>query len=123
MSSLIILLLNMLSAPNRLTKDRDFKKIRALGKAVFSPYFRLKYLANGQEQSCFAAVVSTKISKKAVIRNRLKRQIREIIRLNLAKIKPGYNVVISPQPKALGQDFQGLKGELAFLFDKARLLK
>ncbi|OGY49480.1 MAG: ribonuclease P protein component [Candidatus Buchananbacteria bacterium RIFCSPHIGHO2_02_FULL_45_11b] len=113
----------MLPVKYRLTQDRDFKRINAGGKSVFSAYFRLRYLANKLPNSRFAVVVSTKISKKATIRNRLKRQTREILRLNREKIKDGFDLIISVQNRALGRDYEELKTDLAVLFFKGNLLK
>ncbi|MFA5022315.1 MAG: ribonuclease P protein component [Patescibacteria group bacterium] len=113
----------MLPARYRLTKDQDFKKINALGRAFFSTYFRVKYLANKLSYSRLAVVVSTKVSKKSTKRNRLKRQLREIIRLNRQKIKAGYDVVVSPSSRALTANYQVLEKNLLDLFTKAKLLK
>jgi len=113
----------MLSAKHRLTKERDFKKINRSGRSFFSSYFRLKYLTNNLSLNRFAIVVSTKISKKATERNRLKRQIREIIRLNQNKIKIDHDVVVAAQTQALGKNYQDLEKNLLALLAKAKLLK
>jgi len=113
----------MLATKNRLTKEKDFKRINRLSRPFFSFYFRLKFLANNLDSSRFAVVVSTKISKKATERNRIKRQIREIIRLNESRIKSKYDIIISAQNKALGKDYQDLEKNLLNLLNKAKLLK
>lgn len=111
----------MLPRKYRLTKEKDFKKINSSGRSFFSTLFRLRYLANNLGISRFAVVVSTKVSKKATQRNRLKRQVREIIRLNRTKIKSGYDVAISVSNKALGKSYQDLEKDIASLFSKAKL--
>lgn len=113
----------MLPAKYRLTKEQDFKKTMKSGRAFFSPWFRLKYFANQKLHSRFGIVASTKVSKKAVDRNRLKRQVREIIHLNLQKIKAGSDIVISLNSAALDQDYRLLREKLLSLFNKAKLLK
>jgi len=113
----------MLTVKNRLTKERDFKKINRSGRSFFSSCFRLKYLTNNLGLNRFAIVVSTKISKKATERNRLKRQIREIIRLNQNKIKISHDVVVAAQTQALGKNYQDLEKNLLALITKAKLLK
>jgi len=102
----------MLVRKQRLTQDRDFKLVLRRGRAFFSPAFRLKCLANQLPLSRFGLIVSSKISKKATVRNRLKRQIRAIIRLDLKKIKPGYDLVISVKQPALKFTYQQLAEEL-----------
>ena len=92
----------MLKKPYRLSRQKDFGRLKHSGRSFFCPAFRLRCLANNLVRSRFAVVVSTKISKKAVVRNRLRRQILEIIRLNLDKIKPGNDFIIAVNQKALG---------------------
>ena len=113
----------MLSAKYRLNQEKDFKKINAFGRSFFSPGLRLKYLANQRDFSRFAVVVSLKVSKKAIQRNRLKRQLREIIRLNQEKIKPGYDIAVIVGSSARGRKYQQLQQDLSDLLVKARLLK
>lgn len=105
----------------RLSKEKDFKKINALGKSFFSPLFRLKVLSNKSQLSRFAVVVTTKTSKKATVRNRIKRQIKEIVRLEGRNIKAGADFIIMVKSPALGKDYQDLEKDLLSLFTKARL--
>jgi ribonuclease P protein component len=112
----------MLPSKNRLTREKDFKKISTSGKSFFSPLFRVKIIKNNLEQSRFGFVISTKVSKKAVERNRLKRQLREIIRLNLDKVTPGFDVMISVNSKTLKESYQELENKLLFLLRKAKLV-
>lgn len=113
----------MLPFKNRLKKEKDFSVINHLGRSFFSSYFRFKYLKNNFDFSRFAVVISTKVSKKATVRNRLRRQLSEIIRLNQSKIKPGYDIIISVSTAALGRKYEDLEKNLLALFTKAKLLK
>ena len=113
----------MLPKKNRLTKDADFQKIRRSGLSFFSSWFRLGLMPNKRDFSRFAVVISTKVSKKATERNRLKRQLREIIHLNFDKIKSGYDVSLSTNYKALGKEYKDLENDLLRLLNKSKLLK
>lgn len=44
--------------------------------------------------------ISTKVSKKAVVRNRIKRQLRVAFRCLLPRISPGWLLVVIVQPSA-----------------------
>ncbi len=114
----------MLPAGYRLQKDRDIRKAIGKGYKVFGLTLGLKFLPNKLEKSRFCFVISTKISKKAVKRNKLKRQLREIIRLNLDKITPKYDIVILTKPKAgiLDKTHPELEEELLSLLKRAKLL-
>lgn len=113
----------MLPKKYRLTKNAEFLRVNRSGKRAFSAYFRLNYLANHGAASRFGQVISNKISKKATVRNRLKRQVSEIIRLNKRKIIDGYDLVIFLNQQAIGRTYQELEKELVYLLNKAKLLK
>ena len=69
--------------------------------------------------------VGITVSKKlghAVVRNRVRRRIREIYRLNEEKFQPGWDIVIVARTKAVGADFQKLTGAYLHLADKAGIL-
>ncbi len=88
----------MLKKVNRLAKAKDIQKAFARGRTFFGPFFNIKY-AFASPAPRFTVVVSTKVFKKAVSRNRLKRIVREYIRRNLPKFKSG-DYVIAFKPKA-----------------------
>lgn len=90
----------MLKKVNRLAKAKDIQKAFARGRNFFSPFFNIKYIS-GSGSPRFTVVVSTKVFKKAVSRNRLKRIVREYVRRNLSLFKKG-DYVISFKPKAAG---------------------
>ncbi len=113
----------MLPKKSRLSEEKDFKKILSKGKSFFSPAFSLRYLTNNLNLSRVGVVVSTKVSKKSTIRNRLKRQVRAIIRLNLANFKPGYDLAIYLKSPALDKDYHQLEKELLSGLIRIKLLK
>jgi ribonuclease P protein component len=90
----------MLKKVNRLAKDKDIKTAFARGRSFFNPFFNIKFLP-GQEGKRFTVVVSTKVYKKAVSRNRLKRLLREHLRKNLAGFKNGSYIIVA-KPKVSG---------------------
>jgi len=89
----------MLKKTNRLAKDRDIQKTFARGRSFFNPLFTVKFLPGGLSKR-FTVVVSTKVFKNAVDRNRLKRILREHLRTNLNFFKPGdYAIIAKPKIK------------------------
>ncbi|MCK4553470.1 ribonuclease P protein component [Candidatus Parcubacteria bacterium] len=99
----------MLNKINRLTKDKDFDNIFKNGKSSYDKLIGVKAIQNQLGNSRFGILVSAKVSKKAVERNKIKRQIREIIKLQLNKIKLGYDVVIITLPAILGKSYQEIE--------------
>lgn len=88
----------MLKKQLRLAKTQDVQKVFAHGRAFFNPFFTVRFKPSNLEASRFTVVVSTKVSKKAVQRNRIKRVLREFLRLNISKFKLGdYAVIVKPK--------------------------
>lgn len=114
--------IHMLPQNNRLRKEKDIDKVFKTGKSVFDPVCGFKFLPNGLPDSRFAIMVGVKIYKSAVKRNRLRRQIREIIHLNLKKIKPGLDFTFIVRPEAKTADYQVLEKTILSGLKKARLL-
>lgn len=84
----------MLSSKYRLKKKINFARIEIDGRLIQSKSFGMGiYDRKDEEPSHFGFIVSTKISKKAVIRNRIKRTMSEVVRKNLDKIKNGHDVL------------------------------
>ena len=91
----------MLLKENRLKKKKDFEKVFKTGKGYKEDFLLLKIRENNLKTSRFGFVVSKKFSKKALIRNRIKRQLRELVKLKLSKIKKGIDAVILTVPALL----------------------
>ena len=84
----------MLSKKYKLTDSSDFKKVQNEGKVYQSNNFGIAYLKrNDAQTSRFAFIVSTKISKDAVDRNRFKRTMSDAVRLSTIDLLPGFDVV------------------------------
>lgn len=92
------------------------------GRIFNTPYFRLRTLENSLGLSRFGIIVSSKVSKKATERNLLKRQISEIFRLNLAKIKPGIDIAITISQKMVGLPFEKISEELLRAMKTTKLI-
>jgi len=113
----------MLRPANRFKKDQDFQSVFKYGRSVFGVNLRLKLKPNNLSASRFGLVVGTAISKKATVRNRLRRRLREVLRLKIkaGQIKPGFDVVINVKPEALTMEYQQLDKEINELLTKAGL--
>lgn len=113
----------MLKRINRLSTKGDFSRLFAKGKYTHASEFVLKYFPNNLPQSRFGFVVSTKISKRAVVRNRAKRQMREIVRSILEKLPAGYDIALIAKPAIKDVEFDKLSTSIRLAFTKARLLR
>jgi len=79
---------------NTLSKKKDLDQIFKTGLSFYCPVLGLKYLQNNLGFNRIGIIIGLKVSKKAVIRNKIKRQIREIVRNDFSKTKNSYDIVI-----------------------------
>ena len=114
----------MLVKTNRLVKRKDFDNVFKNGKKHSLPgtEIYLKISKNKLKQSRFGFIVSKKVSKKAVVRNKIKRRLREIIRSNLPEVKKGIDVVIITLPGFEKNDFPTTKRMINKLFQRAGII-
>lgn len=112
----------MLAKQHRLVKQKDFERVFKQGRSYYTKLLGAKLLAN-QAVNRFGIVISTKISKKATERNRLKRQIRQALRELDKKLKPGFDLVIMALPGFFNQEYGDVKGELKKVFLGLKLFK
>ena len=113
----------MLTKKNRLRTMRDFKHLFKKGKTQGSRFLGMRF-ANKEEQDFtrFAFVISTKTAKLAVDRNRARRQLREIVRSLLPRIKAGYDLSITIKANFIPLSFEQKEEQVLYLLKKAGLL-
>jgi ribonuclease P protein component len=80
----------------------------------------VRSVVNEQPLTRYAFAISKRVGI-AVTRNRVKRRLREILRLS--GLAEGFDIVIVARPAAAEADFQSLKAELLTLLKRAKLLK
>ena len=86
-----------------------FKRVRRLGKTFSTPLFFLNIAScKDPRELKFGLIVTTKIDKRAVERNRIRRALSEAVRKRLPNMNRGYHVVIVVKAAAVdkgGKDF------------------
>lgn len=99
-----------------MTKRKDFENVFTNGKFFYNQYVTVKYLKNELDLPRLAFVVSNKISKKAVERNKIKRRLRAIFYSGLKEVRPGFDYIIIVKTVIKGIDFAEMKESLNALF-------
>ncbi len=94
----------------RLLKRSDFERVYKQGRRHFSSHMTVFYLpqadAASPEQSARVGFTVGRVLGGAVDRNRIKRRLREAVRLRRAVLKGGaVDVVINPKKSALTVEF------------------
>jgi ribonuclease P protein component len=113
----------MISKKYRFHGHGSLNYVHRNGQSARAAHMAVKYTANShREVPRFAVVVSKKVYKSAVKRNRIRRRIFEIIRLQIKSNSPIYDVVVnvySPEtlhlsPQKLRDELEGLLKTIGF---------
>lgn len=103
-------------------ENYEFRRIYRKGKSAVSPQLVIYCQRNRRGHSCLGVSVSTKLGC-AVVRNRVRRRIREIYRLNKAKMLPGYDLIVVARVRAVETDYQKLDRAYLRLLEQLDLLR
>ena len=112
----------MLPKNNRIKKKKDFDKIFNKGRFFREDFLVLRFLSNNLKNSRFGFIVSQKVSKKAVLRNRIKRRLRELVKMKLRKMAKGMDFLIIACPGLETKDFWEMEEIINKLFKKAKIV-
>lgn len=102
-----------LGKPARLVGDRGYG----------GQFFNVRLARNGLLHNRYAFVVSKKVDKRAVIRNKLKRRLSACIEKMFSKIKTGYDIVFFTKKAAVFQTVENLCAEIESALKKEKLLE
>ena len=82
----------------RLVRRAEFDAVYREGRRRASPSFVVFFRPNGSDITRFGLSVK-RAQGGAVKRNRIRRRVREILRLHRQEIAPGWDIVIHPRPQ------------------------
>ena len=112
----------MLVKENRLKNKRDFDIVFKEGKGYKEDFLFLKARNNNLEFSRFGIVVGKKVSNKAVVRNKIKRRLREILKRKIDKLEKGVDIILITLPGIEKQEFKNLERRIEKILKKAELI-
>lgn len=98
-------------------------EVKAKGRFYRFPAFSLIVLEDKKQKvSKFAVILSVKFDKRAVVRNKVKRNLLDSVRLLIPEIKPGHLVIFLPRKMLIEKKFEAIHKEVEKAFGKARLI-
>lgn len=102
-------------------KDKKFKYIYTNGRSFANKKLVMYYIKNNEEKLQIGISISKKVGK-SVVRNRLRRLIKENIRLS-ENIKNGYSIIFLARVGADDLNFDTMKSSMNHILRKCELLE
>ena len=106
----------MLKKNYRLRKKYQFNYVYKTGKVIREPNLLLFYCPSKNKNVKIGLSVNKKVGG-AVVRNRIKRLLREALRNELPLLKPNFNIIIFAEPNIVDVPLSSIKEQI----DKALL--
>jgi ribonuclease P protein component len=106
---------------NRLSKKKDFEEIKKNGSFFgFSRFFGIVVLDKKDDKKQFGVIVSKKISKRAVDRNKIKRRLMEVLSKELDVFGLGKRVLFLVKKDMLGVKPDEIEKDLNRIVEKKK---
>lgn len=108
----------MLPKAARLVDKREFKSVYTKGRSSATDLVVVYVLPKSEQPTKFGFTVGKKVGG-AVVRNRVKRKLREAVRQMLPEMTGDYDIVIVARAKAAQANFSDLSAALRKLLARA----
>lgn len=110
----------MITRANRFHGHNSLRPIYQKGRPIYSANIKLLYAPAQRPKYRAAVVVSKKVHKSAVVRNRIRRRIYEAVRLFMATTEAQYDLVFVVQTAQVADmSVVDIQNELQSLLKKA----
>ena len=106
------------AAAGKLVRRGDFDAVYRAGKRRSSSHFTVFFRANELPQSRFGFSIKKALGG-AVVRNRIRRRLREIVRCHRLEIPAGWDIVIHPKSSVARAEFAALAADFLRLLKSA----
>jgi ribonuclease P protein component len=102
----------------RILRSKDFRRVYDNGAKFSGPLFSAFCLRNNGEKGVRVGFTCPRALGGAVVRNRIKRRVREAVRGRLELAGAGWEIVINPRLRAMTAPFLQLEREVEKLFQR-----
>ena len=107
---------------SRLSRTAEFKLVKQAGKSWTGRHLVLGVLAQPEATRARVGIVTTRKVGMAVVRNRIRRRIREVFRLHQFDLISGVWLVTIARPSAATASFRDLERDWLRLAERASIL-
>lgn len=103
-------------------ENYEFRRMYSKGKSGVSSYLVVYFRPNKRGHNRLGVTVSAKLGH-AVVRNRVRRRLREIFRLNQPKLKQGYDMILVARGRSVGAQYRDMDRAFLSVCGKLGLLE
>lgn len=107
----------------RLKSRAQYLAVQNRGRKIYSKHFLIFYSENSVGYTRIGITISKKVDKRAVARNRLRRRIREIFRLNSSQLVRGLDLVVVARFNAAECSYEDVASEVLGTLKRFKLME
>jgi ribonuclease P protein component len=108
--------------PFRLRASADFARLRESGRTWRHPLLSLSVIPNGLPHNRYGYIISKHVGN-AVIRNRTRRRLRELMRAAHPHLQAGFDLVWIARNQIADQPYNLISDAVSDLLRRARLMR
>lgn len=113
----------MLAASNRLTASKDIMKVLRTGQRTGAGPFVVYAMRNRTGGIHMTVIISKKVSKRAVVRNRCRRRVREAFRPLIPNLEPGFDILVYIKQEMGTVPFDSISQNISHACRQLKVLK
>src|SRR5882762_7912476 len=95
----------------RLAQSSEFARVREQGRSITGRYLIMGVCRTGTDESARIGLITSRRVGNAVLRNRVGRRLREIVRMERGRLRPGCWIVLVARAAAAKTDSAKLRAE------------
>jgi ribonuclease P protein component len=111
----------MFAKTNRLKKNADFRRLFKEARTVDGDSVQLRYMKNGLDHCRFGFITGLAISKKATVRNKIRRQLNEIIKALFSRSEKSLDILIVAKRNIVDKTHKEIAEDVKDIFKKAKI--